>query len=66
VSKHLAVLKRAGIVRDSKHGTFSEYSLTCGCVTHFIDCIEQGMSEEAANGAARESAKKSCSAKVAD
>jgi ArsR family transcriptional regulator, arsenate/arsenite/antimonite-responsive transcriptional repressor len=42
VSKHLAVLKRAGLVRDQKRGTYSEYSLVCGCVTHFIDCIESG------------------------
>jgi ArsR family transcriptional regulator, arsenate/arsenite/antimonite-responsive transcriptional repressor len=40
VSKHLAVLKRAGLVKDTKRGTYSEYSLACDCVTHFIDCIE--------------------------
>lgn len=43
VSKHLAVLKKAGLVRDRKRGTYSEYTLTCGCVSHFIDCIEKGM-----------------------
>jgi ArsR family transcriptional regulator len=43
VSKHLAVMKRAGLVRDEKHGTYSEYSLVCDCVTHLIDCIEEGM-----------------------
>lgn len=43
VSKHLSVLKRAGLVRDEKHGTYSEYSLVCDCVTHMIDCIEKGM-----------------------
>ncbi len=48
VSKHLSVLKRAGLVRGIKHGTFSECSLTCDCVTHFVDCIEQGMLEEEA------------------
>lgn len=41
VSKHLAVLKKAGLVRDKKHGTFCEYELSCGCITHFIECIEQ-------------------------
>jgi ArsR family transcriptional regulator len=45
VSKHLAVMKRTGLVRDTKRGTFSEYSLVCDCVTHFVDCIEHGMSE---------------------
>ena len=42
VSKHLAVLRRAGLVRDRKRGTYSDYELACGCVSHFIDCIENG------------------------
>jgi ArsR family transcriptional regulator, arsenate/arsenite/antimonite-responsive transcriptional repressor len=42
VSKHLAVLKRAGLVKDTKHGTYSEYALVCGCVSHFIECLETG------------------------
>jgi len=46
VSKHLSVMKRAGLVRDVKHGTYSEYSLVCDCVTHLIDCIEEGMKDE--------------------
>jgi ArsR family transcriptional regulator, arsenate/arsenite/antimonite-responsive transcriptional repressor len=50
VSKHLAVLKRAGLVKDKKRGTFSEYSLACGCVTRFIDCIESGAEEGEAGG----------------
>jgi len=41
VSKHLAVLKRAGLVRDRKRGTYSDYELVCGCVTHFIACLEE-------------------------
>jgi Predicted transcriptional regulators len=48
VSKHLAVLKRAGLVSDQKRGTHSEYSLACGCVTHFIDCIESGAADGSA------------------
>lgn len=43
VSKHLAVLKKAGLVRDTKRGTWSDYELVCGCVSHFIDCIESGV-----------------------
>ena len=46
VSKHLTVLKKAGLVRDKKRGTWSEYELVCGCVSHFIDCIETGLEEE--------------------
>ncbi len=42
VSKHLSVLKRAGLVRDTKRGTWSYYELVCNCVTHLIDCIEDG------------------------
>ena len=43
VSKHLAVMKRVGLVCDEKHGTYSEYRLLCSCVTHLIDCVEAGM-----------------------
>ncbi|MBL8965711.1 MAG: winged helix-turn-helix transcriptional regulator [Spirochaetaceae bacterium] len=43
VSKHLAVLKRAGFVRDRKRGTHSDYELLCGCISHFVDCVEKGM-----------------------
>jgi ArsR family transcriptional regulator, arsenate/arsenite/antimonite-responsive transcriptional repressor len=53
VSKHLAVLKRAGLVKDRKRGTFSEYSLACACVTHFIDCIESGADGNATDGSCR-------------
>lgn len=42
VSKHLAVLKRVGLVLDHKEGTYSHYRLTCSCVSHLIDCLEAG------------------------
>lgn len=42
VSKHLAILRHAGLVRDKKRGTYSEYELACGCLTHFIECLEEG------------------------
>jgi ArsR family transcriptional regulator, arsenate/arsenite/antimonite-responsive transcriptional repressor len=45
VSKHLPVLKKVGLVRDKKRGTWSDYELACGCVSHFVDCIEEGMRE---------------------
>lgn len=45
VSKHLAVLKRSGLVRDRKRGTFSDYELACACLSHFIDCVEEGLPE---------------------
>jgi ArsR family transcriptional regulator len=46
VSKHLTVLRRVGLVRGEKRGTWTEYSLVCGCVSHFVDCIESGMKED--------------------
>lgn len=46
VSKHLAVLRKSGLVLDKKSGTFSYYELVCDCVNHFIDCIEEGLSKE--------------------
>jgi ArsR family transcriptional regulator len=52
VSKHLSVLKRAGLVRVEKHGTYSEYSLVCDCVTHMIDCVEDGMDPQSGRSSA--------------
>ncbi|HOP63517.1 MAG TPA: metalloregulator ArsR/SmtB family transcription factor [Spirochaetota bacterium] len=40
VSKHLSVLKNAGIVEDEKKGTAVIYSLKCPCILDFIGCIE--------------------------
>jgi len=63
VSKHLSVMKRAGLVRDEKHGTYSEYSLVCDCVTHMIDCIEEGMNarpERSSSGMTKPKREKVC------
>lgn len=40
VSKHLSVLKNAGIVEDKKQGTSVLYSLKTPCILSFIGCIE--------------------------
>ncbi len=40
VSKHLSVLKNAGIVEDEKKGTTVFYSLKCPCILEFIGCVE--------------------------
>ncbi len=40
VSKHLAVLKAAGIVRDHKRGPQVYYSLRCPCILQFFECVE--------------------------
>ena len=40
VSKHLAVLKKAGIVEDDKRGKQIYYRLKVPCVLKFFQCIE--------------------------
>jgi ArsR family transcriptional regulator len=40
VSKHLAVLKNAGLIRDSKRGQQVYYSLKCPCILNFFKCVE--------------------------
>ena len=41
VSKHLALLKSAGIVADDKRGLQVFYRLKTPCVLGFFDCVEQ-------------------------
>jgi len=40
VSKHLAVLKNAGLVDDRKAGVMTFYRLKVGCLRGFWNCIE--------------------------
>ena len=40
VSKHLSVLKNAGIVSDEKRGTQVYYDLRMPCVLNFFTCVE--------------------------
>lgn len=40
VSKHLTVLKNAGIVADNKRGKQVFYSLKVPCILKFMSCIE--------------------------
>ena len=40
ISKHLTVLKNAGIVETYKQGNFVFYHLTLQCVSTFIHCLE--------------------------
>ncbi|GAB6037042.1 hypothetical protein JCM15519_16010 [Fundidesulfovibrio butyratiphilus] len=39
VSKHLAVLKEAGVVADERRGTNVYYSLRMVCVSGFLRCV---------------------------
>lgn len=40
VSKHLSILKNAGIVRDEKRGTQVYYTLEMPCVLNFFSCVQ--------------------------
>ena len=40
VSKHLSVLKRAGILRDRRDGLKIMYSLIMPCALDFASCVE--------------------------
>jgi len=40
VSKHLTVMKNAGIVKDEKRGSQVFYSLRVACILNFFSCIE--------------------------
>lgn len=43
VSKHLAVLKQAGVVLDEKKGTQVIYRLATPCVLNVFSCVEQAL-----------------------
>ena len=43
VSKHLSVLKQAGIVIDDKRGNQVFYRLECPCITSFYGCLESAI-----------------------
>jgi DNA-binding transcriptional ArsR family regulator len=40
VSKHLGILKNAGLVEDEKRGTNIYYHLRVPCILDFIGCVE--------------------------
>ena len=46
VSKHLSVLKEAGIVASDKRGLQVFYRLRCSCIPGFFDCIETVLAEK--------------------
>ena len=45
VSKHLAVLKQAGLVEDRKQGVMVFYRVKVCCLQGFWDCIEGVLTE---------------------
>ena len=47
VSKHLSILKNAGLVNVEKKGKQVFYSLRMRCVLNFLDCVEAVLKEQA-------------------
>jgi DNA-binding transcriptional ArsR family regulator len=52
VSKHLSVLKQAGIVLDDKRGNQVFYSLRVPCILSFFGCVESVLESRAKEQAA--------------
>lgn len=47
VSKHLTVLKNAGIAKDEKRGAMVYYTLRCPCVMSFLECVTSVVEQNA-------------------
>ncbi|MGW8256405.1 MAG: ArsR/SmtB family transcription factor [Thermoguttaceae bacterium] len=47
VSRHLAMLKNAGIIEDEKHGAQVYYRLRVRCVLSFFECVESVLKRNA-------------------
>ena len=47
VSKHLSVLKAAGVVQDQRRGSQIWYRLRMKCVTRFFSCVESELRRRA-------------------
>lgn len=47
VSKHLSVLKNAGLVIDEKRANCIYYTLRCTCILDFISCVEDVLTAKA-------------------
>lgn len=51
VSKHLLVLKEAGIVEDEKRGKMVFYRLKVPCVLNFLECVDDVIKAQLENQA---------------
>jgi len=47
VSKHLSILRNAGLVEIEKRGTMVFYSLTTPCVLNFVNCLDATIKDKA-------------------
>ncbi len=52
ISKHLSVLKQAGVVTDEKRGKQVYYKLKVPCILKYMPCIEAVIKNKAAEHAA--------------
>jgi ArsR family transcriptional regulator len=52
ISKHLAILRQAGLLSDRKDGNRVLYSLRCPCIMEFIHCVDDVIVEDAERGLA--------------
>ena len=50
VSKHLSILKQAGLIIDRKEGNRVLYQLICPCIMEFIHCIDDVIIQDAKKG----------------
>jgi DNA-binding transcriptional ArsR family regulator len=55
VSKHLALLKRAGVVLDERRGQQVFYRLRVPCILNFFGCVEAVLEEAGRGGKAKAS-----------
>jgi DNA-binding transcriptional ArsR family regulator len=46
VSRHLALMLRAGLLQSRKDGLKVIYSLKTPCIVKFLDCVEQALKEK--------------------
>ena len=47
VSKHLALLRESGVIRDDKRGTQVFYTLEATCIPRLLKCIESVVKDNA-------------------
>lgn len=45
VSRHLSVLKNAGLLREEKRGLYVYYQLTCPCIADYLGCVGRVVDE---------------------
>ena len=46
VSKHLAILKEAGVVKSKKEGLKVNYSLKTPCIINFFECVDNVIKDD--------------------